>query len=162
MMVELRTGILGLNAAMLLLSCAGVTLGKRERGPATIESVNASLDATRSNDQCTPPAARNLRHRISQDEVLLFPFPLSMELNQAVTTPADRFITLQSAGNLTKMAEKAIPVFRSLFATPYTASRELHVGSTGSFATSERTEVWRRARLRNRTSDSVVLSRCEV
>jgi hypothetical protein len=160
-MVGLRTRVLGLVIGMLMLSCAGLTPPRRERGRATIGNANAVLHATRSNDEHTEPAERNPRHRVRRNNELLLFLPLSLEVIQTVTSQLDGFVTLQSAGSQTRTTDKATPGFCRLLAARNTTARQLLVRLTPGLATPERKESWRTRRLTNRTSDSLVLHRCD-
>jgi hypothetical protein len=160
-MVELRTRILGLIAGMLMLGWTGLTPAQRELGRAMIGNATAVPHATSSNDEHMAPAERNLPHKVRRNGDLFLFFPLSLELNHAVVSQLDGFITLHSAGIQTKTMDKAIPGLCRLLAARNRTARQLLVGFIPRLATPERIEFWRTTGLRNRPPESFVLRRCD-
>jgi polysaccharide export outer membrane protein len=97
-MMEIRLRTVTFASVVALLASAGMA-AQEPTAPRSSQSAGKAIASS-------PPASspqlqqRYPRYVIQREDVLLISFPLSPELNQAVTVQPDGFINLQSAGSL--------------------------------------------------------------
>ncbi len=95
----IATVVVGLFVGAGTYGCAQSAMNTRVSASTVSDPVPTAKSADPSQ-QPLPFSQRHPRYRVMRDDVLVFSFPLTPELNQTVTVQPDGFITLVNAGTI--------------------------------------------------------------